>query len=329
MSAPGAARPVVVTGGTGFVGAHLVRRLVADGVEVHLLGRAATDGWRLGPVADRIVRHDVDLADPASRRSLGALLADVAPGRVFHLAGAPLVAGVGDAVEPTIAVNVFGSHAVVEAAAAVAGCSIVTIGDAFEYEDLGRQLREADADDAQPPSIHGLTRLTATRAAHRAGEEVGRVATEGGDGLGSRVSTVRLFSVLGTLDHPRRLVPRLIEAASTGAEVPLSDPSIVRDWVHVDDVIDLLLRAADLRPGPVPGGRVFNAGSGHAATLGDLVAAVEELTGATVPARWGAFPPTEHDAGHWVADPTHTATVLGWRAAPLTDALGRVLAATP
>ncbi|MGI8757535.1 MAG: NAD-dependent epimerase/dehydratase family protein [Acidimicrobiales bacterium] len=314
MTAPSAAGPVLVTGGTGFVGANLVRRLVADGRPVHVLGRAGTDAWRLAPVADRITRHDVDLADPASRRDIGNLVAALAPAAVFHLAAAPLVAGVGINVDQTIEVNVFGSHAVLEAAAAVEGCAIVTTGDAFEHCDLGRPLRELDADGAQPTSIHGITRLAATRAARRLA-----AATD------ASISTVRLFSVLGPLDHPQRLVPRLFAAARDGSEVALSVPAIVRDWVHVDDVVDLYLRIAT----QVPEGtadRLFNAGAGVAVTLGELVEEIESVTGSPIRVRWGAFSATEHDGGHWVADPSHTKAVLGWTAAPLGEALVRLAA---
>jgi nucleoside-diphosphate-sugar epimerase len=308
------AGPVVVTGGTGFVGANLVHRLVAAGRQVHVLGRPAADGWRLEPVAHRITRHPVDLADPAGRRGVAALLAEIGPSTVFHLAAAPLVAGVGAGVDQTIAVNVFGSHAVTEAAARIDGCTIVTTGDAFEYEDLGRALREVDTDTAHPASIHGITRLAATRAAQRLASAAS-----------VSVSTVRLFSVFGPLDHPQRLVPRLFEAARTGAAVPLSEPGIIRDWVHVADVVDLYLCVAEPAQASAAEmiGRTFNAGSGLGVTLGGLVAAIEAVTGSPIDAHWGSFPATEHDGGRWVGDQTHTHDVLGWSAAPLAEALAR------
>ena len=54
---------VVVTGGTGFVGANLVRRLIADGHQVHLLVRPEFSSWRIDSIRDRIAIHEVSLSD--------------------------------------------------------------------------------------------------------------------------------------------------------------------------------------------------------------------------------------------------------------------------
>ena len=67
---------VVVTGGTGFVGANLVRRLVADGCETHLLVRHGFDSWRIDSIRAELRLHDVDLSH---RASLAATLSRIKP----------------------------------------------------------------------------------------------------------------------------------------------------------------------------------------------------------------------------------------------------------
>jgi len=54
---------VVVTGGTGFVGANLVRRLIADGYQPHLLVRPQFSSWRIDSIRDQITIHEVSLED--------------------------------------------------------------------------------------------------------------------------------------------------------------------------------------------------------------------------------------------------------------------------
>ncbi len=105
---------------------------------------------------------------------------------------------------------------------------------------------------------------------------------------------------------------------------------MVRDWIHVDDVVDLLRRASRLAAdASVEGGRVFNAGSGAATTLASLVDLVADLAGGPIDARWGAFPMAEHDRGYWVADPSHTAATLDWRpSGTVRDGLARTVATT-
>ena len=56
---------VVVTGGTGFVGANLVRRLIADGCQVHLLVRPESSFWRIDSIRDHVTLHTVRLSDAA------------------------------------------------------------------------------------------------------------------------------------------------------------------------------------------------------------------------------------------------------------------------
>src|SRR5260370_39367375 len=80
-AAPDAKR-ALVTGGTGFVGANLVRRLLAEGHEVGLLVRKGHDPWRLADVSARVHWIEASLAE---RAALASAVADFRPRWVFHL----------------------------------------------------------------------------------------------------------------------------------------------------------------------------------------------------------------------------------------------------
>src|SRR3546814_5606279 len=77
------AERVVITGGAGFIGSHLARRCVAEGLDVHLFVRPSSSLHRLAGEIDRLTIHTADLGDEPRLR---ALLARIAPDRVFHLA---------------------------------------------------------------------------------------------------------------------------------------------------------------------------------------------------------------------------------------------------
>ena len=83
------ATTALVTGATGFIGSHLVRRLVHDGFAVHVLCRERSSFWRLEDAVPRIVRHQVPLEDAPW---LGEVVALIRPDYVFHLASATVVA---------------------------------------------------------------------------------------------------------------------------------------------------------------------------------------------------------------------------------------------
>ena len=74
---------VLMTGGAGFVGANLARRLLHDGHELHLLIRPAHTAWRIEPIRRDVHLHTVDLTDADG---LARVVTDVRPEWVFHVA---------------------------------------------------------------------------------------------------------------------------------------------------------------------------------------------------------------------------------------------------
>jgi nucleoside-diphosphate-sugar epimerase len=118
----------------------------------------------------------------------------------------------------------------------------------------------------------------------------------------------------------------MIAGALAGAELPLSRPEIARDWVYVDDVVDLYLEAA-MRAAEL-GGSVFNAGSGVSTSIDKIVDAILKLTGSASVPRWGKFEAPEHDRYPWIADPALTFSRFAWRPrVSLADGLARTIAA--
>jgi nucleoside-diphosphate-sugar epimerase len=300
----------LVTGATGFVGSHLTRRLVRDGMDVHVLCREHSDFWRMRDVLPLVTSHMADLRDQTSLR---AAVEAARPDYVFHLAAATVVAGATDAASDLIGINLLGTVQLIDACEAIGYRGMVITGDSFEYTPSRDRLSEAAA--CHPTALHGISKLAATLQAQAVARERGRP-----------IVTLRLFSTYGPADHPRRLVPRVIDDALAGKDLLLSRPDIARDWVYIDDVVDLYLetvaRADDLA------GDVFNAGSGVLGSIGDVVATIIQLTGSRAEPQWGTFKAPPHDEFPWVADPTHTFSRLAWRPrVMLEDGLARTIAA--
>jgi nucleoside-diphosphate-sugar epimerase len=301
----------LVTGATGFVGSHLVRRLVHEGLEVHILRRQRSDFWRVRDVLPKVTAHLADLRD---LDALHTALAAARPDYVFHLGAATVVAGATtDAANELIGTNLLGTVQLIEACEAVGYRGMVTTGDSFEYAPSRARLSEETA--CHPTALHGITKLAATLHAQSVAQERRRP-----------IVTLRLFSTYGPGDHPRRLVPRAIAGALAGTPLPLSRPEIARDWVYIDDLIDLYLEAA-LTSRQHAGG-VFNAGSGDCGSIGDVIALILRLTGSRAEPRWGVFDAPPHDAYPWVADPSRTFARFAWRPRiSLEEGLTRTIAA--
>jgi nucleoside-diphosphate-sugar epimerase len=175
---------------------------------------------------------------------------------------------------------------------------MVTTGDSFEYAASSMPLSE-DA-HCEPSSAHGITKLGATLFAQKVARNRGRP-----------IVTLRLFSTYGPGDHPRRLLPRLVEGALEGASIRLSRPEIARDWVYVEDVVSLFLEATERAE--TLGGGVFNAGSGVSTSIAEIAALVFRQVGSSAPLEWGAFPAPPHDDTPWIADMRRTFSTFAWR----------------
>ncbi|MCB1005925.1 MAG: NAD-dependent epimerase/dehydratase family protein [Acidimicrobiales bacterium] len=283
---------IAVTGGTGFVGANLVRRLLGDGHEVHLLVRPGHHRWRLDDVAGDLRWRAIDLAH---RDELATLVRVLEPEQVFHLAAHGAYSWQTDHGE-IFATNVVATDHLLAACRAAGVPTLVHAGSSSEYGAVDHAPSEGEA--VRPNSYYALTKAWATLAVQHAG-----------------YTAVRLYSVYGPWEDPRRLVPTLVEHGLEGRLPPLADPSTARDFVHVDDVVEALVRAAAAPP--PPGGEpgpIYNIGTGTQTTLREAVEEARRLLGVEAEPRWATLAPRGWDTDVWVADPSLARERLGWRA---------------
>lgn len=281
-----------ITGGSGFVGANLVRRLLADGHEVHVLLREAHDPWRLTDVIGDVSVHAGAVADPDK---VAAALAAAKPDWIFHLAAYGAYATQAD---PAAAArtNAFGTVAVLEASAARGFEAFVHAGSSSEYGP--KDHAPAEDELVAPNSAYAATKVAATVY----GQYVARRD-------GSRVVTMRVYSAYGPFEEPSRLIPVLVVHALERRLPPLADPRIARDYIHVADVCDALVRGTASRPGT---GAVYNVATGRQTSLRDLVDLSRTAFAIDAEPEWGSFPARAWDTTVWVGDATRLRTELGW-----------------
>ena len=102
----------LVTGATGFVGSHLVRRLVRDGHTVHALCRPRSDPWRILDILADVHVHTPSLLDS---EEIQEVIQAARPDYVFHLAAAPVIAGVMAGEADVVASNFLGTVNLIDA----------------------------------------------------------------------------------------------------------------------------------------------------------------------------------------------------------------------
>jgi dolichol-phosphate mannosyltransferase len=288
-------RRVLVTGGTGFVGANLVRRLLADGHAVHLLvrpGRATA--WRLEGVRDDVVLHRASLDD---RAAVERAVRRVKPEWVFHLAAHGAYSWETD-LDRILATNVLGTVNLVRACLRTGFAALVNAGSSSEYGFKRRAPGERAW--VEPNSHYAVAKVAATHFCRLTAQRE-RV----------KIATLRLYSVYGPWEDPGRLMPALIVHGLAGRLPPLVDPRVARDYVYADDVSEAFVRAA-AKPHPEPG-PVFNVGSGTQTTIRRVVDVARRVLAIAEKPRWGTMPNRQWDTATWVSDSRAIRRALGWK----------------
>ena len=282
---------VLITGGSGFVGSCLARALVAAGHDVHLLLRAQSDRWRLAGLEGRYRAHLADLRDAAAVR---AAVAAARPEVVYHAAAHGTLPTQTERAA-VLASNVLGTAHLLDALDGHDYRALVHLGSSSEYGHKAGPMGEGDR--LEPRTDYAVAKAAATllclAEAHK----------------GRPVVAVRVFSAYGPWEGPSRLASQVMAACLRGERPRVTAGGQPRDWVYVEDVVELLRLAADT---PAARGRVLHAGSGRDQTVGDLVEAVLRACGGRT-AEYGAEPARPGEPARWVASVAETTRLTGWR----------------
>lgn len=313
---------VLVTGGAGFLGSHLVDRLLADGASVRVLDNLSTGSLDNLRAAARW-RSDESAAAPASGTRLEVILGDIrdrdlvrrAMQRVegvFHLAALPPSGASFTDPAGFHTVNVQGTLNVLEAALAEGAGRVVFASCASVYGSPAHGQVMEDG-PVQPASLFAASKL--------AGEMYCRVFYTK---HGLETVALRYFAVYG----PRQArvdgnltVPGLIDALRRRRPVMDADAAAALDFTYVDDAVDATVAAATAA---AAAGQTINVGSGQTASVQEVLSILSRLLG--LPPIAGAGPEHSSVAGSRQLLASRAAELLGYAArVSVASGLSRVV----
>ena len=279
---------VVVTGGSGFIGSHVVDKLRAAGHDPRILDLAPSP-WHEGGEIDTAL---ADLTDPAA-------VADAVRGSeaIVHLAAMADVNEVVGQPERTDAVNTRGTFNLLEAARAEGISRLLYASTIWVYGNApGPQPHDEDTPLVLPPHLYTATKLAGEMYC-RSFETMYGVST-----------TILRFGIpYGPRARPAAVVPAFIARAKTGAPLTIAgDGSATRQFVYVEDLAEGVVAALD----PVGAGRIYNLVGDELVSVMEIADAVRELV-ADVPVEHGPDRPVDLVFGR--ASGERAASELGWR----------------
>ena len=312
---PLAGKRIFVTGGAGFIGTTLARRLV-DENEIVAFDNLDRDALSGTPLAEHpnFTFHEADVLDADRVRELAR--------GATHIVHCAAIAGVDNVLRrpvQTMRVNLIGTYNVLEAALATLDTleRLVEFSTSEVFGTHAYNVREG-----QVTTIGSVGEARWTYAVSKlAGEHMAHAYH---DELGVPTVTVHPFNVYGPGQMGGGAIRAFIEAALSGQDLTIhGDGSQIRAWCYVDDMVEALLLCLG-HPGAV--GHAFNVGNPRSAvTIFDLAQRIKRLTrcpGAIV------FQPLHYaDVELRIPNVAKAREVLGWEArVELDEGLARTIA---
>jgi nucleoside-diphosphate-sugar epimerase len=277
---------VLVTGGSGFIGLHCLRPLVAAGYEV-----IATHRVSRPPAIDGVTWVESDLLRPGEPE---ALLARMRPELLLHMAWY---------VEPGKMIEhednlrwTAMSLELLRQFKAHGGKRCVFTGSCYEY-DWRHGYCSEDLTPTQPDTLYGAAKHALSGAMLQYCRSAGLSG-----------AWARLFFLYGPHENPRRLVPAVILSLLRGEAARSSHGLQIRDYMHVQDAADgvvaLLSSAAS---------GAFNIASGNVTSIRTIVERIGHIVGRPELLQIGALPARANDLPLVVGNPEKTRREIGWQ----------------
>lgn len=272
---------VLVTGGYGFIGSHLVQRLLKLQAKVGILTRESSNSWRLNNVLSSIEVYEADIRNKTQVQNT---VKKFHPDYICHFAAY--------GVNPThkdymsaVETNVIGTINIIQAARLVDCKKIINLGSSSEYGNKTELIDENMV--LTPVDIYGSSKAAATIIAHQIARE-----------NNINIITLRPFGVFGEMEAPHKLFAHIILQTLQSRNVDLTLCNQLRDYCYIDNIVDACILAIE---NDSVQNDIFNIGSGEVHQLKYYVELLFGHLQTDKKPNYGALPYRENE--RWVPKP--------------------------
>jgi len=293
---------ILVTGGDGFIGRHLVNTLLERGDHVHIIDNHVTSSPRITHA--NLTRTIGDVCN------LRKLIPTVKPEVIIHLASVAIPLLYMEKPELVIYPNVFGTEEVCNLAEkcnarVIYSSSSEVYGSIIDKSPIGTSIRESE---------QSLNSLLNPRSPYSTSKKMGEEIISASIRNGLSACSVRLFNVVGPnmdadVSGYGRVIPNFVEALNESRPLTIyGTGEQTRCFLWVGDAIDALIRLVDI-DGTLP--KAINIGHPESVTILSLAEKFQSMTGRRVGV--SHRPALPHEPIHRCPDISLAESVLGWR----------------
>jgi len=258
---------ILLTGATGFLGSHILDKLVENGYNVAILKRSWSDTWRINYLLDQITIFNLDLI------SLEEIFQSIKPEYVIHLATLYSKFDSDADIDNTYKSNVSFPADLLEIGVKHGLKGFINTGTFFEYDCTQQPINENNP--IKPFNLYAQTKLDFELILKSYSEKI-------------NINTFRIFSPYGERDN-NKLIPMLIQKALSKQTIQLSDGMQKLDFIYALDVADAYIEALKvmLLKENLGSYNVYNLGSGTPISVREVVSVVEQNLGEHIDVVWG------------------------------------------
>jgi UDP-glucuronate 4-epimerase len=312
---------IIVTGGAGFIGSHVVRNLLSEGNQVTIIDDfndfydPSIKRANVASFSEVETPVEVETIDLRNWEAMRAIFEAVRPDAVIHLAAR---AGVRPSIaDPKLYIdtNITGTFHVLEAAR-LSGCRRILFASSSSVYGLSKTVPFRE----DLPILQTLSPYAATKIA---GEQFcGNYVNL----HGMRIACLRFFTVYGPGQRPDLAIHSFTNAIENGLPIKqFGDGSTRRDYTYIDDIVQGVLGALSYVDGEGPLFEIFNLGENETTTLAKLISSIEKALGKK--AIIERLPEQKGDMPLTAADITKARTLLGYAPrTPIRDGIPKFVA---
>lgn len=300
---------VIVTGGAGFIGSHLVPELLSRNYRVLVIDNLHSGRQDNVPPEAEFLYLDLGRAEEFS---IFEILHDFRPDTIIHLAGMHYIPACIANPAETFLANVRSTELLTRALSRLSIHKLIAASSADVYSALDKEHPESEP--AAPVNVYGLSKvLMEDMLVSAARADPGRSSV-----------ALRLFNVYGPRDANPHVIPHIIKLLrSHSSELRMGATETTRDFVHVDDVVRAICSALEHETAKYD---VFNVGTGQATPVREIVRILQQAAGERRTIVQDRSLMRHYDRPSLTADISKISQHLNWRpTVTIEDGLTRLL----